>query len=309
MSTKTPAKKKTPSKKAAAKKTPLKRTGPAAKKTAAKKTAAKKTAVDPRIKARRIEVQRTAGRRRLRTLGLLVAVTLVTIGAIALVNSSWLDVDDFEVVGTANTPAEQVEQASGILIKTPLLDVDLALAEQQIERLPWVLTASVDRRWTGTIVIEITEREPVTVVATDDSGLVLVDGSGRQLELVDRRPPGYLLVAGIVATGIEGQPAPPETQAVLRLMGELTPQLEAEVDQIVVDEGTLYLDLRSGGRALVGDDTALDQKVLSLETILQRVDLRCLWEIDVRVPSAPAVTRIDAAGNPRATLTDLSDCT
>lgn len=303
MSTKTPAKKKPAAKKSAtAKKTAAKKAGP-------KKAATKKSTVDPRIKARRIEVQRTAGRRRLRTLGLLVVVTLLTIGAIALVNSSWLDVDDFEVTGAGNTTVDQVERASGIAVKTPLLDVDLTLAEERIERLPWVLTAAVDRRWTGTIAIEITEREPVTAVVAEANAFVLIDASGRQLALVDNRPPGYLPVAGIVANGVEGQPAPPETQAVLRLMGELTPELEDEVDQIVVDDGTLYLDLRSGGRALMGDDTALGQKVLSLETILQRVDLRCLWEIDVRVPSAPAVTRIDSAGNPRATLTDLSDCT
>ena len=306
MSTRTPAKKKTAAKKTATNKTATNKT--ATNKTAKKKTA-KKSAVDPRINARRIEVKRTAGRRRLRTLGLLVAVTLATIGAIALVNSSWLDVDDFAVVGAEKTTEQQVEETSGIELQTPLLDVDLALAEQQIETLPWVLTASVDRRWTGTIVVEITEREPVAAVAADGGSFVLVDASGRQLALLDSRPAGYLPIAGIVASGVEGQPAPPDTQAVLRLMGELTPQLEAEVDQILADQGTLYLDLRSGGRALVGDDTALDQKVLSLETILQRVDLRCLWEIDVRVPSAPAVTRIDAAGNPRATLTDLADCT
>ncbi|MFT7600305.1 MAG: cell division septal protein FtsQ [Acidimicrobiales bacterium] len=294
--------------------------------TSAKKTAVKKHAVekpvvkmaeankkagtkkiDPRISARRIEVKRTEGRRRLRTLVALAAVTLGVIATIGLLNSSMLDVDGIEVAGATHTAAEDIERATAIELGLPLVDVDLGAAEHGVERLPWILDARVDRRWTGTILVEVTEREPVSAIATE-TGFALVDSSGRQLEIVDERPPGYMPIAGIVASGSLGQPAPPSAQAVLRLLAELGPQREVEVAQIIIDEGTLYLDLRSGGRVNVGDDTALVDKMVSLDTIMTNVDLRCLWEIDVRVPSAPAVTRLDASGNPRATLTNLADC-
>lgn len=265
------------------------------------------TRVDPRLAKRRVEIKRDEGRRRLRTLLALVVVTLATIGGIALVNSSLLDVDGIEVAGVTNTDPESVKSATGILLGDPLLDVDFEGAARSVERLPWVLQATVGRSWDGTVLVEITERTPATVLNAED-GFVLIDQSGRQLEVVERRPPGYLPIAGITADGEVGQPAPPAAQAVLRLMSELQPQLEAEVAQLVIDESVLYLDLTSGGRVKLGDDSALDEKVISLETILANVDLRCLWEIDVRVPSAPAVTRMDADGNPRATLTDLANC-
>jgi cell division protein FtsQ len=290
-----------------------------AKSTTAKSTTAKSTAagtksdargtrsVDPRIAARRIEVKRTEGRRRLRTLLLLSAVTLVAVGTIAALNSSLADVDRLVVTGAVEADPAQIETASGILTTAPLLDIDVAAARTAIRQIPWVLDVSIERTWHGDVVIEIVERTPAAVLPSVD-GYVQIDSSGRQLRSVAGFGPDDLPVAGITASGELGQPAPPETQAVLRLVAELDTHPDVAVSQIVVDGQTLYLDLASGGRVKVGDDTALDAKMISLETILARVDLRCLWEIDVRVPTAPAVTRIDAAGNPRATLTDLSQC-
>ena len=59
-----------------------------------------------------------------------------------------------------------------------------------------------------------------------------------------------------------------------------------------------------GGRARFGDGTDLDGKLQALETMLARVDLRCIDTIDVRVPSAPALTRLPppdgGAGDPAA---------
>lgn len=265
------------------------------------------TPVEPRLAKRRVEIKRDEGRRRLRTLLALTVVTLATIGAIALVNSSWLDVDEITVIGAEKTDPEAAEVATGILPGDPLLDIDFETATRSVEQLPWVLQAGIRRSWDGTVSVELVEREPATVLNTAD-GFVLIDQSGRQLEVVETRPPGYLPIAGITAEGDVGQPAPPEAQAVLRLVTKLDPLLEAEVSQVVIDEGVLYLDLSSGGRVKLGDDSALDEKLVSLETILSNVDLRCLWEINVLVPSAPAVTRIDAEGNPRATLTDLANC-
>jgi hypothetical protein len=58
----------------------------------------------------------------------------------------------------------------------------------------------------------------------------------------------------------------------------------------------------------MGDDKDLAAKVISLETLLLGVDLRCVHEIDLTVPSAPALSRIGEKGNPRDGLADLTLC-
>lgn len=268
----------------------------------------KRTAVDPRLRARRIEVQRSQGRRRLRTLVGLVIVTVIGGGAVVISQSSLADVDAVVVQGAvASDPAEIVE-ASGIVVGQPLIELDTDAVVDRVADLPWVLGATVERQANGDVIVSIEEREPRAVLPTADGGYVFVDERGRQLERVSGRPPGYLPIAGIVASGVVGQPAPPETQAVVSVLDHLSPTVAAVVNQIVIDEGTLYLELDLGGRVKLGDDSSLDAKMVSLETMLAHADLRCLWEIDVRVPSAPALTRLSAAGDPRATLTDLAEC-
>ncbi len=265
--------------------------------------------VDPRLRARRIEVKRHQGRRRLRTLIVLVVITVVLGGGVVATQSSLLDVDSVVVTGSTRTDPAAIVQASGIGLGEPLIEVDVEGAAAGVAQLPWVLDVSVDRRLSGDVVVEVEERVPVAALPTLDSGLVLVDQGGRQLERVVVLPPDYVPIAGIVASGEIGQPSPPETQSVLDLIAQLSDGLRPSVSQIVNDQGSLYLVLAEGGRVNFGDASSLDEKVVSLETMLAHADLRCLFEIDVRVPSAPALTRVNAVGVPRATLTDLSLCT
>ena len=264
--------------------------------------------VDPKLAARRVEVARHEGRRRLRLLAALCIVTLLALGCIVAANSSFLDVDEVEVIGAANTDPAAVVAAGGVVIGDPLLDLDVEAAVSAMERLPWIESATIDRTVGGSVLITVSERVPVSGLPLD-AGLMLVDRDGRQLGVVAGAPTGFLPIIGITPDGVVGQPAPPETHAVLRLLAKLTPAITPEVTQVEWANGTLVLHLRAGGRVKLGDDTALEEKMVSLETILAKVDLRCLSEIDVRVPSAPAVTRLNAGGDPRAAVVDLAECT
>ncbi len=264
-------------------------------------------AIDPKLAARRQEVARDHDRRRMRLLAVLCAVTLVALGGIVAANSSLLDVDEIRVVGAVNVDSAQVVAASGILIGDPLLDVDVDAARNGVGRLPWVETVSLERHADGTVVLNVSERVPRAALGGPD-GLMLIDADGRQLDLVATAPEGFLPIVGIAADGTPGQPAPAEVHPVLRLLEELSPAITPLVSRIEWMDGSLFLALTSGGRAEIGDDTALAEKMVSLETILAKVDLRCLWEIDVRVPTAPAVTRVNANGDPRAAVVDLAEC-
>ncbi len=264
--------------------------------------------VEPRIEARRALVKADADRRQRRTIVALVIVTLVAVGAMIFVQSSWLDVDQIVISGAARSDLFEVRDATEIQNGDALLELDLRQAGQNVERLPWVESAWVERTLDGTVTIYVKERVPIAAIPTSEA-LVLVDTSGRQLEVVTERPPGFMKIEGIEATGEVGTPAPPSAQAVMHLVAELKPQLQVEVERIYFDETEdLYLDLRVGGRVLLGTDSGLTEKLVSLQTILDRVDLRCLWQIDLRVPSAPALIRQSAEGEIGASLTNLAEC-
>lgn len=243
-----------------------------------------------RFEARRLEVERRRGLRRLRLVLGLAAVTSVAVAVVAFVNSSWFDVDELTVAGNERATSEAIADASGIRIGQGLLEVDLDAATRSVELVPWVGTATVSRSWTGTIEISVVERPPSAVIPAG-AGFALVDDHGRQLEIVARRPDGYLPITGIEGSGVAGEPAPDAILPVVALAEALPDDVIGRVAAIAVIDGDIHLELLDGGRANLGDGVDLGPKLQAFETVLARVDLSCLDTIDVRVPAAPVVTR------------------
>ena len=134
-------------------------------------------AMDPRVRARRIEVARSHGRRRFRRLMALTMVTVLVLGALALSRSPLLDVDSVTVAGADRSGAAAVRTAAGIDRHQAMTSIDLDATRARIDRLPWVQRASVSRHWPGTVRLAVVERTPVAI-AGEGSGAVLI-GPGR----------------------------------------------------------------------------------------------------------------------------------
>lgn len=250
--------------------------------------------MDPRIKQRRIAVQRDAGRRRLRLL--LIGVG-VLIGVAALVGSLWTplaDVDRVDVVGSARTEPADVIAAAGLDRSPQLIDVDPAAVAARIEALPWIASAEVTRHWPSGVSIEVTERRPVAVTPVDPDGKqwALVDATGRVLAHEAGRPAGYPALSKGPVPGAPGTTLDAATASALAVAGALSPELRAQTGDIVVLPGEeVELALLPRGRVRLGRAEELAAKVEALATVLSRVDLQGIAVIDLRVPSAPAVTR------------------
>ncbi len=249
--------------------------------------------VDPRIEARRASVARKDGLRRLWMVAGLTLVASLAIGAIAVAKSSWLDIESVTVEGADRANPQHIVTASGIRVGEPLVEIDIDGSAEAIRRVPWVATASVDRNWGGSVAIQVTERVGIVALPTG-SRLAVIDQTGQQLELLPELPDGFIPVTGVEASGVPGQPVTDEAMSVVSLVSGLTPAVAEATERIVVEEGQLMLELNVGGRANFGDVRDLDAKLLALETILARVDLKCLAVIDVRVPEAPTVRRTPA---------------
>jgi cell division protein FtsQ len=84
-------------------------------------------------------------------------------------------VTDIEVTGRATTDRETILAALDAHYGTPILGVDPTHAKAQLEALPWVRSAAIERRLPGTIYVRLVERQPLAVWQHD----------GKQ-ELIDR---------------------------------------------------------------------------------------------------------------------------
>lgn len=263
--------------------------------------------MDPRLRARRIEVMRLQGRRRLRMLVTLVVVTCgVAAGWWLVVASPLLDVDAVEVRGVERTPVDAVLERAAIRQGEALVEVDLLGAERAVAALPWVDEVQSRRSVFGTVTIDVTERRPAAAVP-GPMGWLLVDADGRVLEAVDALEPGVLVVSGarwnVAPGGWIGEGA----LGALDVASSLPQALRSRVASIhdpgaaatgagradeALEYSGLELVLIGGGRVRLGPPTELGDKYLAAVSVLAQVPTRCLDRIDVRAPSVPVLTRL-----------------
>jgi cell division protein FtsQ len=245
-------------------------------------------AVHPRIRSRRIEVLRDAGRRRLRRAVVVVGVACVLLAAAAVVRSPLLDVDEVATTGGDHTTAEQVRLAAGIGRGTPMVGLDTRAAERRVEALPWVADATVTRTWPGGVHVTIDERTAVATVPAGESRWAVVDAEGRVLDVTDVAPPGLPTLSGVAGGLGEGRSLPDASDDALTVLSALVEALPGGVAGVSTE---LDVTLGYGGVVRFGSTAELDDKVVALETVLARVQLDCLAMLDLRAPGSPALTR------------------
>ncbi|MGI8661659.1 MAG: cell division protein FtsQ/DivIB [Acidimicrobiales bacterium] len=248
--------------------------------------------VDPRMRARRIAVRRSGARKRLRRLVALgVVVVTLAAGGLAL-RSPLLDVDRIEVLGAQHSGADVVRGASGIALRAAMIDVDTAAARSKLLALPWVAEVSVTRRWPATVEVRVRERTAVAAEPAGQGGFALVDGTGRVLAIEPAPPAGLVRLAGGAPAGTPGTDLAPEAGPALAVAKALPPSLIPRVESVrTLQGGAVDLQVAGTGVVHLGAPDALQAKLLAALTVLEQVDLTDVCAIDVRVPSAPTLTR------------------
>lgn len=246
--------------------------------------------IDPRMRERRADVRRAAGRRWLRRAGWAALVASVPALLFAVTRSPALDVDRIEVGGARRTDVLELVGTSGIGLGDPMTDLDLGTAAVRVARLPWVDDVVVDRDWPSTVRIVVTERTPVAALAAGEGRWSLVDERSRVLAVVD--DPGDLpVLVGLGELPAPGEALEPEDADVVAVAAALPSSLEEVVTEVAVVDGAVHLTSRDGGDVLLGGADELEAKLGALATMVAKVDLTCLQVLDLRVPSAPVLTR------------------
>lgn len=196
--------------------------------------------------------------------------------------SPWLAVSQVQVTVSAAPEvagpltADEVRAVAAVEPGVPLLRVPTAEIESRVAALPQVASVTVSRSWPDTVVIDITRRVPVALVATG-SGYDVVDASGGVIRSVSSIEAGAPVVR---ATG-EG------LAAAISVASELPEPIARKV--VTVEASTrndVRLILRNGAEVMWGsaEDGAFKAEVL--QTLFQ-VDAR--W-YDVSAPAVPATS-------------------
>ncbi|WP_372397166.1 FtsQ-type POTRA domain-containing protein [Azospirillum sp. HJ39] len=84
------------------------------------------------------------------------------------------------VVGRSETERDAVLDALGVRRGEPILSIDLAEAKQRLEELPWVSSASIERRLPGFLYIRLSERQPMAIWQHERQ-FTVIDRAGRPL--------------------------------------------------------------------------------------------------------------------------------
>jgi cell division protein FtsQ len=244
--------------------------------------------IDPRIKERRIAVQRDEGRRRLRLLIVVMAVLALAGAGVGATRSPLLDVDRVLLTGNHHVGPTEALRTAGITRGDLMVDVDLDGARHQLEALAWVARATVTRKWPSTVTVRIMERQPAAAVPAPDGHWATVDRTGRVLEVTASAPAGLALVVDVPP--VTGPRAPDALQGAITVARAIPARLLPRVPAVVAMSDGIELRLAPSGRVRFGPAEQVGEKLAALETLLDRVH-GPLGVVDVRVPDAPVLTR------------------
>ncbi|HEX9466008.1 MAG TPA: FtsQ-type POTRA domain-containing protein [Alphaproteobacteria bacterium] len=215
-----------------------------------------------------------------------------------------LTVQEVFVDGRVETPADEVLHVLDVSRNEPILSFQPALAKAELEKLPWVKSASVERRLPNTVYVRLTEREPLALWQRHGQ-LTLIDRDGVEIAGVDAARFGNLPV-------VVGPGAPPRAAGLLALLAtepDLARRVTAAV-RVGDRRWNLRLDMGDGRaiQALLPEENAgaawtrlaeLERENGLFERDITAVDLRFPDRLVVRAvraaPSAPPAGRGDKA--------------
>jgi cell division protein FtsQ len=245
----------------------------------------------PRIRERRVAVKRNEGRRRLRILVLAVTAVALVGAGYGATRSPLLDVDTVRVRGASETEVAAVLAASGLDRSPAMVDLDERAIERAIAALPWVASVDVVVDYPGTVEVTLLERTPIATLSAGEGVWALVDIEGRVLQHI-AEPVGELTRVEAPPAGGPGTTVDESTRAALRLIDALPEVLAGRVPGVTVDAtGALRLHLDGKIPVELGRATDVEAKLVALATLVQKADLARVRIIDVRVPTAPVLTR------------------
>ena len=230
--------------------------------------------VDPRLRARRIQVRRDEGRKRLRWAIVGGAVAAVLIAAGLVLESPLFAINDVSVTGATYTDPARLQKVVDQLDGSTLLGADLGKAEATLAADPWVKRVRVERRPLRGVRIEIVERVPVATYMGTDQRWRVLDADGRVMAVLD--PPGSKpvdpLELTLAAPGPDleaGATVPADLVGAASIVPRLPADLRSKTCSLAVGEaGQLTMTMCDGFVIDLGSPDRLRDKLVTTIFVL-----------------------------------------
>lgn len=246
---------------------------------------------DPRISRRRQTVER---KKRRRFFVGLASFLLVAALIWAMFFSPLLRVRELKLQGAERTTLAEVEEVTELLGEQQnLLLLSTGAVESDIQTLPWVESAEVDRTLPGTVKVRVIEREPALVLSLgaarwtiDTAGNVLATGEAEE---------GLPVLAGLQVDQLEPglQLRTEEARGALRAFRRLPGVVRRQVAAVFAPSiERISFSLTSGTVIRFGAAEDIGAKNEVLRALFEDLgsDGGGAAYIDVRVPTSPAVS-------------------
>ena len=186
-----------------------------------------------------------------------VALVLAVVAALPFTPA--MPVDDVNVEGAVNLPAEEVTSLSGVETGTPMGRVDVRRAAQDVATNPWVDSVTVKRNWPNAVDVTVVEHTPVAWI--DQGGEPhLINSEGKDF-VVAQPPVGAVQLVGISEEQL--------TKAV-EVASAITDVARPQVRELTRDGDHSFVLKLDGDRTVTwGASEDNRNKALALETVLQ----------------------------------------
>lgn len=186
-----------------------------------------------------------------------VALVLAVVAALPFTPA--MPVDDVNVEGAVNLPAEEVTSLSGVEAGTPMGRVDVRRAAQDVAANPWVDSVTVKRNWPNAVDVTVVEHTPVAWI--DQGGEPhLINSEG--MDFVVAQPP----VGAVQLVGISEEQLPKAVEVASAITDVARPQ----VRELTRDGDHSFVLKLDGDRTVTwGASEDNRNKALALETVLQ----------------------------------------
>jgi len=226
---------------------------------------------ESRFRQRRIDINRSEGRRRFRLVVVAGIAVLVVVVVLLLLTSPILSVRTVNVEGNAYADPEVVASVVDDLMGEPILTADLHRAEVVLRAVPWVEDARVTMRLPSTVTIEIVERRPEAYYRGVDGFNRVLDHEGRVLDVIEGDPVDYPLIAGTGPSISAGQTVDQPFLGAVQLIDSLTVDLRTRLESAAVTpEGDVSLVLSDGVTVLFGRPDDFQTKLVGVINEIKR---------------------------------------
>jgi cell division protein FtsQ len=203
----------------------------------------------------------------------------------------FFDIARIEVSGANRLTQDEVIYASGINMGKNIFVLNIGNAKKQVEGLPYVKTAKVQRGFPNIIKIIIEECKPFGYIKYNQDEFIIIDINGKMLEISNNLPQEHLIeiIAPINENPVLGQAFSDENSNFLK-------KYLATAEEIVhndIRESVSLIDVsRDFELNMVykqlkinfGDIQQLNYKFTSLKAILKEIGENAKGKLDLSVP-------------------------